>query len=111
MEIINEGATTTSASILYDIIRKFPNNSKIQIKLLTDSKLEIKSGSSHFNLLCLSAEDFPLSKENFLEENLKINSKKLLKLINKTKISISNDETRHYLSGIFLHKTKVGENN
>ena len=32
-------------------------------------------------------------------------------MINKTKISISNDETRHYLSGIFLHKTKVGENN
>ena len=27
--------------------------------------------------------------------------------MNKTKISISNDETRHYLNGIFFHKTKL----
>jgi len=30
----------------------------------------------------------------------------MLKLLNKTKISISNDETRHYLNGIYFHKAK-----
>ena len=30
---------------------------------------------------------------------------KFLSLINKTKISISNDDTRHYLNGIFIHLT------
>ena len=38
---------------------------------------------------------------------MKFTSQKLLKLLNKTKISISNDETRHYLNGIYLHKVKL----
>ena len=33
--------------------------------------------------------------------------KKLLKFLNKAKISISNDATRHYLNGIYLHKIKL----
>ena len=39
--------------------------------------------------------------ENFNENEFSIKSKELLKLLNKCKFSISNDETRHYLSGIF----------
>ena len=38
-----------------------------------------------------------LIKMNFL-----IKSKQLLKLLNKCKFSVSNDETRHYLSGDFF---------
>ena len=29
-----------------------------------------------------------------------------MKLLNKTRISISNDDTRHYLNGVFLHLTE-----
>ena len=106
LETTQEGSTTTSAIILYDIVRKLPIGSKIQLKLISESKLEIKSGNSKFNLLCLSPNDFPLSKEDFNVSVLELDPKKLLKLINKTKFSVSNDETRHYLNGIFLHKTK-----
>ena len=34
-----------------------------------------------------------------------------LKLLNKCKFSISNDETRHYLSGIFFHQTQTDDKN
>ena len=37
--------------------------------------------------------------------------KSLLKLLNKCKFSISNDETRHYLSGIYFHQTEVEDKN
>ena len=30
-------------------------------------------------------------------------------MLNKCKFSISNDETRHYLSGIYLHQTEVDD--
>ena len=43
---------------------------------------------------------------NFEGEEISINNNKFLKLLNKTKISISNDDTRHYLNGVFLHLTK-----
>ena len=50
---------------------------------------------------------FPLTDEDFNDNEFSIKSKHLLKLLNKCKFSISNDETRHYLSGIFLHQTEV----
>jgi len=105
LEVKREGSTTTSASILYDILRKLEPNSKIEFTLQSANKLKLVSGNSKFHLLCMSSENFPLSEENIEQKNFEISSSKLLKLLNKTKISISNDETRHYLNGIYLHKT------
>ena len=55
----------------------------------------------------MPSDKFPLSSENIEKEKFEVESNKFLKLLNKTKISISNDETRHYLNGIYLHKTKL----
>ena len=106
-EIKKEGTTTTSANILYDILRKLEPNAKVELTLQTTNKLKLVSGNSKFNLLCISSENFPLSEESIDQENFQIPPQKLLKLLNKTKISISNDETRHYLNGIYLHKVKL----
>ena len=32
-------------------------------------------------------------------------------MLNKCKFSVSNDETRHYLSGIYFHQTEVEDKN
>ena len=104
-EIKKEGATTTSDNILYDILRKLQSNAKVELNLLNKNKLKLVSGNSKFNLLCMPSNNFPLSEEDNNQKSFEISSEKLLKLLNKTKISISNDETRHYLNGIYLHKT------
>ena len=106
-EIKKEGSTTTSASILYDILRKLQSNANVELTLLTSNKLKLVSGNSKFNLLCIPSDNFPLSEEDNNQKSFEISPQKLLKLLEKTKISISNDETRHYLNGIFLHKTKL----
>ena len=105
IQINDEGETTTSCSIMYDIVRKFNNEKKINFNLVSDNKINLESDKSSFNLNCLKASEFPITEENFTDNEFSINSKKLLKLLNKCKFSISNDETRHYLSGIFLHLT------
>ena len=105
IEIEEDGETTTSCSIMYDIVRKFNNEKKISFNLVSENKINLESDNSSFNLNCLKASEFPITEENFRENEFKINSKKLLKLLNKCKFSISNDETRHYLSGIFFHIT------
>tara|TARA_B100000029_G_scaffold486565_1_gene541060 strand:- start:841 stop:1827 length:987 start_codon:yes stop_codon:yes gene_type:complete len=105
IELKNEGSTTTSASVLHDILRKLTPNSKIQLTLQNQNKIKLVADNSKFNLLCLPPDNFPLSDEKIDEKTFEISCQKLLKLLNKTKISISNDETRHYLNGIFLHKT------
>ena len=103
-ELTKEGSTTTSASILYDILRKLKPNSKVELSLQNPNKLKLVSENSKFNLLCLPPNDFPLSEEDVNKNAFEVSSQKLLKLLHKTKISISSDETRHYLNGIYLHK-------
>jgi DNA polymerase-3 subunit beta len=110
VEILEEGKTTTTSSIMYDIIRKFSSGKKINLSL-TDSKLQVESEKSIFNLNCISATEFPLTDENFNRNEFVIKSKQLLKLLNKCKFSVSNDETRHYLSGIYFHQTEVEDKN
>ncbi len=104
--LVKEGSTTTSATVLYDILRKLESNAEINFSLQNTNKLKMVCGNSKFNLLCISPDNFPLSEENIDQNTFEVSSKKILKLLNKTRISISNDETRHYLNGIFLHKTK-----
>tara|TARA_B100000989_G_scaffold290168_1_gene262946 strand:- start:498 stop:1610 length:1113 start_codon:yes stop_codon:yes gene_type:complete len=111
IEIMEEGKTTTTSSIMYDIIRKFSSGKKINLTLTNSSKLHLESEKSIFNLNCISASEFPLTDEDFNKNIFLIKSKKLLKLLNKCKFSVSNDETRHYLSGIYLHQTEVDDKN
>ena len=72
-------------------------------------KFILESEKSVFNLNCINPSEFPLTDENFDKNSFSIKSKNLLKLLNKCKFSISNDETRHYLSGIFFHQTQADD--
>jgi len=106
-KITKEGSTTTSASVLYDILRKIEPNAKVELSLQNTNKLKLISGNSKFNLLCIPPDNFPLSDEDIKQKTFEVASKDFLKLLNKTKISISNDDTRHYLNGIYMHKTNL----
>jgi DNA polymerase-3 subunit beta len=111
IEVSAEGKTTTTSSIMHDIVRKFTSGKKINLALTDTSKLQLESEQSVFNLNCIDSSEFPLTDENFDKNEFVINSKHLLKLLNKCKFSVSNDETRHYLSGIYFHQTEVEEKN
>ncbi len=107
VKVINEGSTTTSAAILYDILRKISSNSELNFDLKSDNKLSLKSDNADFNLLCLPIDNFPSFADEFEGHEINLNNQRFLKLLNKTKISISNDDTRHYLNGVFLHITEA----
>jgi DNA polymerase-3 subunit beta len=104
---LNEGSTTTSAAILYDILRKISSNSELNFELKSENKLSLKSDNSDFNLLCLPTDNFPTFADEFEGHETSLNNSRFLKLLNKTRVSISNDDTRHYLNGIFLHLTEA----
>ena len=106
-EVKKKGSTTTSASTLYDILRKLQSTANVELNLISGNRLKLVSGNSKFNLLCLPSDNFPLLEEDVDQKKFEVSPQKLLKLLNKTKISISNDETRHYLNGIYLHITKL----
>jgi DNA polymerase-3 subunit beta len=99
------GATTVPAHTLYDIVRKLPDGSSVEISSAAgDTTLQVKSGKSTFRLGCLSMEDFPKmgSSEKF-SYSFSVPAADLRMLVDRTRFAISNEETRYYLNGIYLH--------
>ena len=90
IRIMKEGSTTTSAAILYDILRKISSNSELKFDLKSENKLSLRSDNADFNLLCLPTDNFPTFADNFEGKEISLNNSRFLKLLNKTRISISN---------------------
>ena len=86
--ILEEGKTTTTSSIMFDIVRKFSSDKKINLLMNNESKLQLESEKSVFNLNCINSSEFPLTDENFNQNEFSINSKHFLKLLNKCKFSV-----------------------
>ena len=101
-EVIEEGATTINAQLIYDIIKKLHDESKIEI-ISNDSKiLTLRSGVSKFSLSCLPKEEFPLIESKIEGTTLETKAENIYNLIDKTKFAISNEETRYFLNGLYF---------
>ena len=101
--VIEEGFVTVSAHTLYDIIRKLPDGNEVEF-ISNDGKIfSIRSGKSKFSLGCLPKEDFPIIEVDKLKSEISIQSQELLKLIEKTRFAISNEETRYFLNGLYFN--------
>ena len=51
VKVLKGGATTTSATILYDILRKISSNSEVNFNLKNENKLSLNADNSDFSLL------------------------------------------------------------
>lgn len=99
------GATTVPAHTLFDIVRKLPEGSDIDLSKDDDSRLSLKSGRSRFSLACLPREDFPVMSAGDLPHRFELLAGDLRRVIDKTRFAISTEETRYYLNGVYLHLT------
>ena len=102
VQIVKEGNTTTSAAILYDILRKIPSNSDLNFDLKSENKLSLKNENSDFNLLCLPTDNFPTFADEFEGQEVDLNNNRFLKLLNKTKIAIKGLKSSPLYDGIYL---------
>ena len=100
------GTTTTSAQMLYDIVRKLPDNIKVEFLSEKNDRLGIKASSSSFALNCLPSEDFPSIAQEDFKHSFNIDALDLVRLIDKSSFAMSLEETRYYLNGIYLHAIK-----
>lgn len=107
---ISEPANTTlPAQMLYEIIRKMPEGSEVELNSGDNDQVEIKAGRSKFKLQSLPVDQFPAIEDGKFAHNFVLSSFELLALIDKVRFAISNEETRYYLNGIYLHVTADGE--
>ncbi|MTH65711.1 DNA polymerase III subunit beta [Paracoccus shanxieyensis] len=103
-QIQTPGATTVSASMLNDISRKLPDGALVQLTLDGASqRLTVQAGRSNFSLATLPREDFPVMSSSEYSANFAAPSATLRRLFDKSKFAISNEETRYYLNGVYMH--------
>lgn len=96
------GATTVSAHTLFDIARKLPEGSQVQLAA-AEGRMTIVAGRARFQLATLPRDDFPVIAEGELPVSFELPADTLKQIIDKTRFAISTEETRYYLNGIFLH--------
>ena len=100
--VATPGATTVSAHTLFDIVRKLPEGSQVELNA-AEGKMQLSAGRSRFNLSTLPRDDFPVIAEGDLPTRFELPAATLRQIIDKTRFAISTEETRYYLMGIFLH--------
>jgi DNA polymerase-3 subunit beta len=100
------GTTTVPAHTLYEIVRKLADGAEVRLETQGEQML-LSSGRSRFNLACLSPDSFPDLKSGTFTHSFTLPAATLRELIERTQFAISNEETRYYLNGIYLHTLEI----
>jgi DNA polymerase-3 subunit beta len=105
--VATPGTTTVPAHTLYEIVRKLADGAEVQLETDGADQMLLTSGRSRFHLACLSPDSFPDLKSGSFSQEFSIAAASLRELIERTQFAISNEETRYYLNGIYLHALTV----
>ena len=107
-DVIDAGATSVPAHVIYDIVRKLPDGAQVSLETSGETgQMTIRSGRSRFALGALPEGDFPDLAAGELPHAFAIPAAELKQLIEKTQFAISTEETRYYLNGIYLHTVEA----
>jgi DNA polymerase-3 subunit beta len=99
-----EGAVAVPAHMLYDIIKNFPETQDIHFQSLSAHRLLVSGAAIEFKIPTLDAKDFPhVSNDQGFSFHMKIDASLFKKMIDDTRFSMSNEEARYSLNGIYFH--------
>lgn len=104
-----EGGITLPAKNLFEIVKELPRG-KITFQKKENFWVQIASGKAVFNIVGLSPEDYPSLPNHKDKKFYDMNPQILKEMIEKTIFSVSNDETRYHLNGIFFEKSEKDGN-
>ena len=106
--VATAGTTTVPAHTLYEIVRKLADGAEVRLETEGGEQMLLTSGRSRFHLACLSPDSFPDLKSGTFTHQFSMPASAFRELIERTQFAISNEETRYYLNGIYLHALDVG---
>jgi DNA polymerase-3 subunit beta len=102
------GQITAPAHTLYEIVRKLPEGAEVSLGFTgADPRLAVQAGRYKVNLPVLPAGDFPVMPSEGLSSAISLDVADITRLIDKTRFAISTEETRYYLTGIYLHTVMI----
>ena len=107
VEMEQEGKITLPAKHFVDIVKELPEK-KLQITRKDNNWVEIVCGKSRFNVVSLSADEYPalppFEEKQYSEARVDV----LKSMIDHTSFAVSTDATRYHLNGVYF---ELVENN
>ncbi|MFM6929941.1 MAG: DNA polymerase III subunit beta [Bdellovibrio sp.] len=100
-QVHQSGKVAVSAKSLFDIAKELSEGPITLIKK-ENNWLEIKQGKYTSKIVGISAEEYPIFPTYNSQAFIKIDAQVLKEMIDKTIYSVSNDETRYHLNGVFF---------
>jgi len=101
--VSEEGSVTVGARKLFEIVKELPDEN-IDVAAGKENKVTIKGGKARFNIMGLSAKDFPVFPAVDESKLGAVENETLKDMINKTAFAVSTDETRYNINGFLLEK-------
>jgi DNA polymerase-3 subunit beta len=99
-----QGAVAVSAKNLFDLVKEL-SDANIQVVKKSNNWLEIRSQKAVFNIVGAASDDFPAFPQHSVKDMVTVDSQILHDMIVKTIYSVSNDETRYHLNGVYFERT------
>ncbi len=100
-QVKSPGKVVVNAKSLFEIVKELPDG-KIELERKENNWLKITQNRSVFNIVGVSPEEYPIFPTFVTQEFVKIERDVLSEMIEKTLFSVSTDETRYHLNGVYL---------
>lgn len=103
VQVKEPGKVAVSTKSLFDITKELLDGPISLIKK-ENNWLEIKQGKFLSKIIGVSADEYPVFPTYNSENFSKVNASDFKYMIDKTIYSVSNDETRYHLNGVYFEK-------
>lgn len=97
-EISEEGECVMPARLIFDIIRKLPDE-EVVVTVDQNFKVSIRCGISSFSITAMTAEDYPELPDVEFENAIKLPQRELREMISGTIFSVSENQARPIHTG------------
>ncbi|MEC4676617.1 MAG: DNA polymerase III subunit beta [Nitrospirota bacterium] len=101
IKVEKEGRICIPARKMFEIVREMEGD--LICESIDEQWLKLKAGASNFRLACLPANEFPSWPGMEDKEEIYVNAKILIEVIEKTLFATGESDTRYTLNGILFH--------
>ncbi len=104
VSVLTPGKVAVSAKSLFEIVKELNDTEDVILTKKENNWLKITQGKSVFNLVGIGSEEYPVFPTHTPKDFIEIEANVLADMIGKTIYSVSNDETRYHLNGVYFEK-------
>jgi DNA polymerase-3 subunit beta len=107
-QVRSEGRCAANAKSLFEIVKELQDG-PVAVERLPNDWLRITQNKSEFTIVGISPDEYPVFPSYTTKKFMSIQAAVLREMIEKTIYSVSNDETRYHLNGVYFENTMQGD--